>query len=178
MLLYFFFNFNDTHKQSVDDIARSIVVQLYHQHSETHQDLELLFKSHQDGAKEPVIEQLTKTLQTMLSRVTEATIVLDALDEPTTRPELFTWIHDFCHSNVTKLHVIVTARLEADIDSALRVWTTEKQRISLQSKVVNEDIRAHVNERVRHDKGLSRWHSWPDIQKEIESQLMEKADGM
>lgn len=151
-------------------MARSLIIQLYHQHSETRQDLDLLFKSHQDGDKQPVTEQLMETLQTMLNRVAKAVIVLDALDESTTRTELFTWIHDLLRSNVTKLHVIVTARMEADVDTALRVWTTDKQRISLQAKVVNKDIRAYVNERVRNDQGLRRRQSRPDIQEEIESQ--------
>jgi len=50
--------------------------------------------------------------------------------------------------------------------------------VPIQSSLITDDIRAYVHTRVRGDEDLKRWRNRPVIQDEIETRLMEKADGM
>jgi hypothetical protein len=43
---------------------------------------------------------------------------------------------------------------------------------------VNKDISAYIKDRVRNGDDLKRWRPRPDLQEEIETRLIEKADGM
>jgi hypothetical protein len=43
---------------------------------------------------------------------------------------------------------------------------------------VNDDIRTYVHKRLRTDQKLKRWQNRSEVQQEIETVLMSKADGM
>ena len=82
-LLYF--DFNDTGTQSLDNMIRSLISQLYHKREDTRKPLDSLFSSCDDGRRQPTTESLCETLQNMFQQVDEVDIVLDALDECRTR---------------------------------------------------------------------------------------------
>lgn len=75
-------------------------------------------------------------------------------------------------------HILVTSRPEQDIESAVKHHIHEQDIIPIQSDLIEEDIRNYVHVRVRKDERLNRWHSRPDIQTEIETTLLKKANGM
>jgi hypothetical protein len=105
-------------------------------------------------------------------------VVLDTLDECQTRKELLSWIKEFVTSSCKDIHLIITSRREEDIESSLIRWMRVEKFVSIQRVTVNEDILAYVRKRVQTDKGLRRWQSRQEVQKEIETKLMEKVDGM
>ena len=105
-------------------------------------------------------------------------MVLDALDESQTRKELLSWIEEFVTSSCKDIHLIITSWREEDIESSLIRWMRVDKFVPIQCGTVNEDILAYVRKRVRTDEGLRRWQSWLEVQKEIETKLMEKVDGM
>lgn len=77
------------------------------------------------------------------------------------------------------IHLLVTSRPEHDIKTVLStVAKSEQDIIPIQSDLVDDDIRRYVHTRVREDDGLKRWRSRQEILEEIETQLMEKANGM
>ena len=45
-------------------------------------------------------------------------------------------------------------------------------------ELVNGDVWAYVHGRFQTDQALERWHKLPEVQKEIEITLVEKAEGM
>jgi hypothetical protein len=104
--------------------------------------------------------------------------VLDALDESTTRSDLLTWLRDVLKVDSCACRILVTAKREEDIESALQRWTQPGDRISIQKDDVNEDIRAYVSHTVRKSVELVHWHKMPEVQDEIETELVKKADGM
>ena len=73
---------------------------------------------------------------------------------------------------------LVTSRPEHDIKVGLGSLNSERNRISIQGDLVNEDILAYIHAKVRHGQGLRRWRGCPEVQKEIESGLAQKAQGM
>lgn len=119
----------------------------------------------------------------MIQQVDEVWIILDALDECRTRrgnatEGLLSWIRDLLSSEHGNIHLIVTSRPEEDLESEISEWAYNDDLVPIQGDPITADIRAYVRTRIREDKGLKRWRSRPEVQDDIETRLMEKADGM
>jgi hypothetical protein len=119
----------------------------------------------------------------MMEQVKEVWLVLDALDECSTRKGkstegLLPWIGEVFYSEQRNVHVLVTSRPEQDIKSELMKFACNNDVMPIQSSLITDDIRAYVRTRVREDEGLKRWRNRPNVQDEIETRLIEKADGM
>ncbi|KFA72818.1 hypothetical protein S40288_09511, partial [Stachybotrys chartarum IBT 40288] len=182
VLLYFYFDFRDESKQSLDKMIRSLISQCSCKYPETREILDSLLKSCNDGKSQPSFNSLCKTLAQMMDKFEAVTIVIDALDECHKRnnhksEDLLGWIQDVQNSSICT-HLLVTSRPEQDIHSTITEWASNEEIIPLQTARVEGDIREYVKARVREGKGLSRWKERPDVQAEIESTLIQKADGM
>lgn len=178
-LLYFYFDFNDIDKQSLESAVRSLISQLYYKRKDTRQPVDSLYSSCESGKRQPSAESLREIFLSMVQQAGQAWIVLDALDECKTRSDypvmgLLSWIRQLRDSEVD-VHILVTSRPEQDIQSSIKKWTSSKDAIPLQSNLVEDDIRKYIHARVSQ---LDRWQSKPDIQKKIESSLINKAGGM
>jgi hypothetical protein len=68
-------------------------------------------------------------------------------------------------------------RHEQDIESEVSEWEYNSV-VPIQSDPITGDIRAYVRTRVREDKALKGWRAQSDVQKEIETRLIEKANRM
>lgn len=178
VLLYFYFDFNDKDKQTLDGMLRSLVSQLYQGWPNTRESLEQLPEVPSRRNQQLSQEPLKNVLLTMLSKVNNVSIVLDALDESTTRDDLLAWMRSVLEAKFCGCRVLVTARRHVDIESALQRWTRLEDRISIQQDDVDGDIRSYVIHTVRNSKELERWHKVPEVQEEIEIELVNTADGM
>lgn len=181
--LYFYFDFNNTSKQSFEKAVRSLITQLYGKRGDVRRHLDLLYSSCEDGIRQPSIDQLRNTFQDMVQVAGEVWIILDALDECQTRvghsaEGLLSWIESIRSSQQTNFHILATSRPEQEIQSTIKKWAREQDIIPIQSDLVAEDIRAYVHTKVREHDDLSRWQSRPDVQDQIESALTQKAHGM
>ncbi|KAK0909685.1 hypothetical protein LTR91_008880 [Friedmanniomyces endolithicus] len=172
-LLYFYFDFNDQRKQTFDSALRSLVCQLAHGSEIAFQQLDHLRRNAQ-----PSTQELSQILEKMLNGGDRVTIVLDALDECTTRDELLKWIQQLMASEIGSVEMVVTSRKEYDIKSVLEKFVREEATIPLQQHDVDADIRAYVHARICTDADWERWRSKPQVQDEIEVGLMTKASGM
>ncbi|RYO92150.1 hypothetical protein DL762_001808 [Monosporascus cannonballus] len=83
-LLYFYFDFNDTMKQSLESMVRTLIYQLYFKSPD---ELDTLYSSCESGKSQPSIDSRCNTLQHMMQQAGEVWIVLDALDECPTRQQ-------------------------------------------------------------------------------------------
>lgn len=118
----------------------------------------------------------------MIQQAGEVWVILDALDECRTLNEhrpwgLLPWIQRFQDSQMN-CHILITSRPEQDIESAIKSRAREQDIIPIHSDLIEGDIRSYVHTRVKEHKGLNRWQSRPDIQTEIETTLIGKANGM
>jgi Cdc6-like AAA superfamily ATPase len=175
VLLYFYFNFNDSKKQSFDSMVRSLVFQLYHVQQKSRSYLEQLYFSCKDGREQPQHGQLLITLHTMLHNSGTTYVVLDALDECRTRKELHTWL---ATPEAQALQLFLTSRKEEDIESSISSWLVAESIVPIRQGPVDNDILAFIHSKMAEDKELQRWQYAPDICIEIEKKLMEKAGGM
>ena len=182
-LLYFYFTFNDTSKQTLESMVRSLITQLYYKRRDTWSELDSLFSSCQNGHRQATCESLCKALLHMIEQAKEVWLVLDALDECRTRrgpptEGLLSWIREVLNSEQRNVHLLVTSRPEQDIEVGIMEFAHNDDIVPIQSSLITDDISAYVRTRVRDDNGLKRWRSQPEVQNEIETRLMEKADGM
>ncbi|RYP75133.1 hypothetical protein DL771_002594 [Monosporascus sp. 5C6A] len=181
-LLYFYFDFNDTGKQILESMVRSLISQLYCTCEDALEQLDSLFSSCDDGRRQPSCESLCKVLLQMMEQAKEVWVVLDALDECNTRKGpptegLLSWIRDLLNSEQRNVHLLVTSRPEQDIKLGLSDLA-HNNTVPIQSGLIGDDIRGYIRARVREGDDLKRWRSHPDIQDEIETRLMQKANGM
>ncbi|KAG9758549.1 purine and uridine phosphorylase, partial [Aureobasidium melanogenum] len=176
-LLYFYFDVNDPNKQTLENMLRSLTAQLYQGQLEARGPVDELWNAQKNNHQQPSEQSLNTVLLAMLSKVRDTCIVLDALDETSTQSDILAWLK-IVHETDCSVRILVTARREESIESALRDWTQPDKWISIQGDDVDEDIRAYITHIVQHGKELDRWQSRPDVQHQIESELVEKANGM
>ena len=114
----------------------------------------------------------------MIDQAKRVYVVIDALDECPVRKELLLWIETI-QLGQRNVHLLVTSRLEHDIELVLcRMAHEEENIVPIQGDLIKNDIRQYIRTRVRTGHGLKRWKSKPDVLDEIESRMIEKADGM
>ncbi|KAK2786337.1 hypothetical protein FQN53_006705 [Emmonsiellopsis sp. PD_33] len=178
VVLNFFFDFNDSKKQSLENLVRSLVIQLYSKCKNSRAELEALEKSCGIHQQQPAFESLFGVFLEMVNSAGKVQIVIDALDECEKREDLLSWIETFTSSSPKELRLLLTSRKEQDIESQLMFWLDPESVVPIQQDSVNPDIRAYVRDRLQRDRGFARWNAQPSVRDEIEAELMEKADGM
>lgn len=180
-LLIFYFDFNDISKQKLDDMIRSLIKQLAFQVPDTWKALNQFHEAYKKGT--PTCETLCTTFRAMLEQVSEVFVIIDALDECSTREGsstsgLLSWIKNLADNKKVNTHILVTSRPEYDIKSRIDAWTESNNCIDIQSKLITNDISNYVEWRVREDEKLKRWRGKETVQDEIKSTLIKKANGM
>lgn len=140
----------------------------------TPEPLNALFCRNSNGLKQPAANALVLTLRQILGAFEQVFIVIDALDECQDRAELLELVKTISKWQLENLHVLATSRRERDIEESLEPLVTDQ--ISIQSKVVDSDIRTYISERLQKDLKLRKWPA--NVKTEIEDTLMAKADGM
>ncbi|KAI1870317.1 uncharacterized protein JN550_005245 [Neoarthrinium moseri] len=176
-LLYFYFDFTDIEKQRFENTIRSLISQLYHNNQSAREELGSLYSFCNGGSQQPRENQLQATLVKMIQQSGEVWIILDALDECTSREELLRWLRGIRTEQVN-FHILATSRPERDITSAIEQFSSDEEQIAIQNDLITADIRSYVHKHIREHEDFQLWKTRPDIQEEIESNLVERADGM
>jgi Cdc6-like AAA superfamily ATPase len=178
VVAYFYFDFNDTQKQSPELMIRSLVSQLSQQCVKIPATLEALFSSCENGQRQPSLDSLLEVMRSIIHEFPESYIVLDALDECTDRTELIAILERTIGLKLEGSHLLVTSRKERDIEISLETIVDTQNIICLQSKRVDKDIRTYVRQSLSDNKDLSKWRKDPEIKHEIEMALVKGAQGM
>ncbi|KAF5972070.1 Pfs, NACHT ankyrin domain-containing protein [Fusarium bulbicola] len=179
LILSFFFDFSDTTKQTLDGMLRSLAFQLYQVGAGSASLLNSLFLAHQDGCDQPATKALLDVSFKMLEVRKRVSIVLDALDESTTRSELLRWIKDVVsRPELRHVQLICTGRPELEFLREIPSLIGEDNCLALDKESVNADIRSYVKAQLLRrrdfrDKPLSQ-----DLLKRIRKKVGDGADGM
>ena len=184
IVAYFYCDFRDEDKQNCRNLVLSIISQLCAQSKLCCDILSRIYLAHDEGARAPSDETLTKCLTEMASLPVQGPIyiILDALDEcpnnsglPTAREEVLDLVNDLIALCPSKLHMCVTSRPEIDIQTVLEPLTS--LRVSLHNQTgQKDDIVDYVSSVVRSDKKMGRWRE--DDRMLVIETLSERADGM
>ena len=185
-LAYFYFDFRNTGKQGLQDLVRSLLIQLSAHSAPRCDILSDLYSDHDEGKNQPSDGALIECLKRMLllpnHRITY--LVMDALDEAPNSPgipsprqkvlQLVKELVDLCHPS---LRICVTSRPEIDIRNVIEPLTSCRVSLHDQSGQ-KEDIADYVRSVVYLDSEqiMRRWRM-EDKELVIKS-LSERADGM
>lgn len=177
-IVYFFFDFNDVRKQSVELMLRSLIDQLFQQCVVVPKSLWNLFISHENTKRECSLDTLLEVLQQILQEFPHVYIILDALDECSQRAQLTNVLETMSTWHVQSSHILLVSRRERDIEVSLETFIQQHSFVDLQSELVDRDIEKYVRKRLSDDKQLSRWGKDPALRRDIETTLMKGARGM
>ncbi|KAI1088735.1 hypothetical protein F5B19DRAFT_470013 [Rostrohypoxylon terebratum] len=177
-VVYFYFDFIALNKQRYEDMLRSLIDQLCNKREDLRWHLDSLYFSCDNGKRQPSPESLCNIMQSMAQEAGEIWMVIDALDECSSAldgiaSESLQWVQNPQYP-LRNIHLLITSRPNEDIESIVMERITQPNMISLQDDIVHVDIRHYIHTNVQ---GLMRWQSQPEVQKEIESLLIEKANG-
>jgi Cdc6-like AAA superfamily ATPase len=178
IVAYFYFDFNDPHKQDPELMVRSLISQLSQQSVKLPTILETLYSSCENGQRHPSLDDFLEVLHKMIQESPQSYIILDALDECGKRTELMGILESMAGWRLESLHILATSRKERDIESSLEDFVDKQNTICLQSKLVDKDIHIYIRQRLSDDKSLRKWQNDRHVQQEIETALMEGAHGM
>jgi hypothetical protein len=179
LILSFFFDFSNTTKQTLDGMLRSLAFQLYQGGAGSASLLDSPFQAHQDGRDQPATKALSDVLFKMFAVQERVSIVLDALDESTTRGELLRWIEDVVsRPELRHVQLICTGRPELEFLREIPSLIGDDNVLPLDKDSINADIRSYVTAQLSQrrdfrDKLLSQ-----DLLERIREKVGDGADGM
>ena len=175
-IAYFFFDGRDgqTELQLHNKLIRSLISQL----SDTrHGGIPVKLKELYEkcGDQQPLDDQLQDTLRHILDGLSDAYIVIDAVDECTDRQKTLDWVNELVactDQNVGKrLHIVVTSRPEQDIGEVF--GALDQHSIDVGETTANKDITTYL----KHHMKLQFQQYDENTRKKIENSLTEGAEG-
>ncbi|KAH9013104.1 hypothetical protein EDB85DRAFT_2296414 [Lactarius pseudohatsudake] len=186
VMAYFYFDFKDLSKQSCHDLLLSLVSQLSTRSSPCCDILHRVYKTHENGTRQPSDDTLKECLKEMLRLPGQGPIfiILDALDEcpdssgiPSPRDEVLELVKELVKLDLQGLHICATSRPEVDIRVILEPLAFRS--VSLHDESGQKtDIADYVRNVVNSSPSIAmrRWRT-EDKNLVIET-LTERADGM
>ncbi|KAL8802386.1 MAG: hypothetical protein Q9182_003876, partial [Xanthomendoza sp. 2 TL-2023] len=177
---YFYFDANRADTQSPSKMIRSLLLQISGQGAATFQVLERMYWSSQEGSdhRQPTAESVLHCLREATWNLSAVYLVIDALDECTSRSELLRLLRQINAWSLAQVHMLLTSQRVGDITEVLESFIPHRSIMTIQGPGVDEDIRTYVRSQFQYGALLERWHEQREIREEIEMRLMAKADGM
>ncbi|KAL8655694.1 MAG: hypothetical protein Q9226_002942 [Calogaya cf. arnoldii] len=174
---YWYFDFNNSSSLSVCNMLRSLIKQLCVGKTSIPPAVQDMCSKYRASGHQPTTKVLLSTLHSAIDSNRKKTfLVLDALDEypENGRQELLAAIIMLRNSEHDDIHILVTSRMEYDIEHTLEAEATQK--LSIHGPAVDSDISRHVRASLADDARLCRLS--PSIKGTIEAQLVSNAHGM
>ncbi|KAK5805867.1 hypothetical protein VI817_000125 [Penicillium citrinum] len=178
-ILKFFFDFSDTKKQTYESMLRSLAFQLYQVRVDSAVHLDELFQEHQNGKDQPKTEALWVVFFNMLRVQKRVSIVLDALDESTSRDDILKWIENIIsRPELAHVQLLYTSRPESEFLRRIPSLIGEEGCLPLDKQAVNSDIRSWVSEQLSQQRDFTEKHLSQSLLEEIQKKVGDGAEGM
>ena len=186
IMAYFYFDFRDLRKQSCHDLLLSLVSQLSSHSIPYCNILHRVYKTHENGVRQPSDDTLRECLKEMLRLPDQESIfiILDALNEcpfssepPSPRHVVLQLVKELVDLHLDGLHICATSRPEVDIRAVLEPLASHSVSLheeSGQKTDIADYIRNVVNS--SPSRMMRRWTT--DDKKLVIETLTERADGM
>ncbi|KAG8352811.1 hypothetical protein FVEN_g9195 [Fusarium venenatum] len=177
LLLRFYFDFSDGRKQTMDCMLRSLAFQMYERGAGCRKHLDEWFRHNR--ADQPSTEALSEIVRKMLVEEKHVCILLDALDESTTRNELLRWIKNT--SSDPELHdvrLLYTSRPESDLNQGIPAIIGQESCFPIDKQALDEDIWSFVTYQLTEREEFKRRELSEDLVELIRTRIGEGSDGM
>jgi hypothetical protein len=183
-LAFFYCDFRAEEKKDRRGLLSSLVFQLGDQSDSYFTILSDLYSEHGDGSQDPSDASLEQCLKDIFRSAGELPIyvIVDALDEcpgvygmPSPRGRVLMLVEELVNLQLPNLHVCVTARPEADIETVLNCL--KPRSVSLHDEEgQKQDIIEYIRLVVKSDSGMGRWRL--EDQELVIETLSQRGDGM
>ena len=184
-MAYFYFDFRNAGKQGLQDLVRSLLIQLSARLARC-DILSNLYSDHDEGKNQPGERDLVECLKQMLLLPDQSPtyLIMDALDEspntpgiPSPREKVLLLVKELVDLCLSNLHICVTSRPEIDIQNVLEFLTS--RRVSLHDQSGQKDDIADYVRSVVYSNSEQTMKRWRTEDKELViKSLSERADGM
>jgi hypothetical protein len=184
LVLYFYFDFNDTDKQCRRALLSSFLVQLSTRSDPFCDILSDLYSNYDRGTRQPNDDCLMQCLEEMLNLPGQGPvyIIVDALDEcpnnlgmPSQREEVLATIKQLAGLRLPNIRICISCRPEVDIRAALKPLAS--YAVSLHDECgQKQDIINYIIYVVHHDQRMQSWRD--DDKNYVINTLSEQATGM
>ncbi|TFY72970.1 hypothetical protein EVG20_g53 [Dentipellis fragilis] len=175
-LVFFYFDFKDSAKQTFLDMLRSLLRQLCSQDLAASTVLKKLYADHDNGARQPSRQDLQATLGDILGCFDDVYIVLDALDECHEDDRnrcLLSFLESTMLNGHSSVHFLATSRNDPDIMECLEKAT---HVVNLGDQLMHGDIEAHLSAVFERQSPFKKFND--NIKQEIKEILLGRANGM
>jgi hypothetical protein len=178
-VLNFFFDFSDTKKQTYESMLRSLVFQLYQGGVDSAIHLDASFQAHQNGKDQPGTKALSAMLFKMLGVQKRVFIVLDALDESSTRDDILKWIEDIMsRSELAHIQLLYTSRPESEFLRRIPALIGKQSCLPLNEQAINPDIHSWVSAQLSQRRDFTEKPLSQGLLEEIRKKVGNGAAGM
>jgi hypothetical protein len=178
-VIYFYFDFNDVAKQSVEGMVRSLIYQLVARADRVPKAIQTLYSKHQSTpsvATQPRLEEWQTVLVTLLQTAQQTFVFIDALDECAELPGwvLTETLQQLYKKGGARNKWLLTARTSPNL---LNHFTTSGfVHLNMEDRVVNKDIELHLKVRLEADARLASFT--PKAKEMIISSITSNSAGM
>ena len=155
-ICYFFFDFQDTRKQHVSNMLRSLLVQLVGQSENAISSIRQLYKACSSGVDEPTNEQLMEAIWEAVDCFSHVFFVVDGLDESlATEQESLCRILEKMTQELENMHLMAFSQPTGHIRD--RLTKAAHTQHGIEGVTVIQDIEAYVRERLQGSDIMESW---------------------
>jgi hypothetical protein len=171
-IAYLYCNFRRQHEQNPEDLIASLLKQLLQKLSSVPDSVKIIYNQHKDKQTRPSVDEILKTLESVIATYSRVCIMVDALDEcqlsSGCRPKFLSSVLGL--QARTGASLFITSRPIPDIEKEF------KSCLSLEILASDEDIRRYLN---GHMSQLPMFIlSKPKLQEEIKTEIVKAVEGM
>ena len=175
--VYFYFDFSDHERQSVQAALRSLMSQMALKSGITAEQVDMIYRNTtvSVSSRVPTTKGLLEAFKEIAGRFSRVNVVLDGIDESMERLELLDILAKICQESGEAVHFLITSRPQRNVTEAL--GDDNMISVSLdENSFVQNDIARYVRSFLDRDPRLKRR---PTVVKaSIEAALIGKAGGV
>ncbi|KAK6534122.1 hypothetical protein TWF281_005460 [Arthrobotrys megalospora] len=171
-LVYYYFDFSDTRKQTFSSFLQSAIYQLLAVNPDIPEVATNLYEKHL-GLQQSGVEELFEVFSDLVSNG-KVVVIVDAIDE-CPKQERSDFFRVFVEKLRSKVNLLMTSRREPDIEKALGDNFTHI--VSIEDSKVDEDVRIHVTNAMATHPAFKSWTS-AAVKKEVLNVIVAGSRGM
>lgn len=182
-LAYWYFSVNDMRRRGLDNLVRALITQ-FMPISATPPPVLGLWEAKKPGREAPTLPELISTFEQMLRGKPanrdplDLFIILDALDESNEaeHADIIAMLQSLMLAVGNNIHVLLTSRSNSITIGQGWHDTVKIFNVGIDQQNADEDILAHVTERLKNDEDLKKWSQ--KKQNDIKEALTRNGAGM
>jgi hypothetical protein len=171
-IAYIYCNFRRKDEQKIDDLLASLLKQFIQEQSSVPNSVKTLYNQHKNKRTRPSLDEISKTLNSVIPYYSRAYIVIDALDEC----QLSNGCRSTFLSSIFSLQAKTGAKLFATSRPIPDIQELFKGCLSLEILASDEDVGKYLN---GHKSRLPAFVlRKPELQEEIMTEIVKAVEGM